>query len=68
MSADFHAELLSPDAAYAPLGKTGPQLNARQVHQLQQTLAAHTPQPTAPQPQVARLVAALLASRSGAQR
>lgn len=58
---DFHTELL--DASYQPLGKTGPSMSGHQVHQLQRTLAAPSPQPSAPQ--VARLVAALLASRSG---
>jgi hypothetical protein len=64
----FHHELLRPDAAYAPFGAAGPTMNAHELQRLQQVAAAAPgPQYNAGAPQVAQLVAALLARRAGPQ-
>jgi hypothetical protein len=66
-TSNFHAELMNPAEGYRPWGDAGPAMNAHQLHHLQALGATPGPQYGAATPQVAQLVAALLARRTGAQ-
>jgi hypothetical protein len=66
-TSNFHAELMNPAEGYRPFGDAGPVMNAHQLHHFQVLAGMPGRQYGAATPQVAQLVAALLARRTGAQ-